>query len=366
MLHSSPEYRKFLPRFAQLLDQSAPAALAFEQAFGRPFEAALADLRSYVGKRQFAMAEVYSAREEAVEVESEALGQESADVARAELLVQLGRGEQAAKLLEAADGASPEVQTALGLRAMQDKDARRARDHFQRAIESGKASALTYFEYAMLLRGTGGAKEEVKRYLLEAVGRNPALAEAQFLVGLMAQQENRHREAIASFEKAVEVLPRQSYFWHALALSWHALGDDDRARRAARKAADSAPTAAQREMAVAAVRLAAAAPVTTARKKPEVTIPESWRPKSGDARLEGTLEHIDCLGASARMHVRAGGKPVALWIDKPGEVLLGSESGITFTFTCGAQRLRRVVIEYNAEPDPARKTEGLITRIEFR
>jgi hypothetical protein len=85
----------------------------------------------------------------------------------------------------------------------------------------------------------------------------------------------------------------------------------------------------------------------------------------GDARLEGVLEHIDCRGSAARFQVRAGSQPVWLWVEKPGEVLLKTASSLTFTFACGAQRPRKVAVEYKQKPDAARGTAGEITAIEF-
>lgn len=370
MLNLAAPYRRQMPRFAELLDQTVPAPLAFEQAFSKPWEAALADLRSYLRAPQLPVVELLAADASAISIEVQALPQAAADLAQVELLIQLDRPEQAAKLLDRAaklDPGSVEIETARGLLALSQKRNQTALGHFRGLIERQRAPAFVYLEYAMLLRESGAREDEYLPFLQQAVGRNPNLAEAHFLLGLAAQRQGRHSEAAASFQRAAQVLPRQSYFWHALSVSLHQAGAEDQARRAARKAAETASTKEQMDMAQAVLRLttASAAPPAAPPRKPTVSTPESWKPRAGNTRIEGTLERIDCLGASARFHVRSGGRPVALWVDRPGEVLLRTGTGITFEFRCGLQRPRRVVIDYEAKLEPARKTEGVIAAIEF-
>ena len=369
MLNMAPAWRPFLPRYGELLEQGTPAALAFDQAFSKSLEEALAELRGYMRQNRFGVAEVFTAPSATQALESHALDDDAAEIAQAELLLQMGRVKQAeSKLrrLEQRCADLPEVQTALGLFALSRKLHDEAKAHLRRAIDLGATQALPYFEYAALLRDTGAPKEEFRRWLAQAAGRNPKLAEAQFLLGLTAQQDNRHRDAIGPLEEAVKILPRQSYFWHALAVSYHHLGDSDRARRAARKAADTATTQQELEMAQGALRLVVSQAAPVAGVKPGVTIPESWKPREGDHRVEGTLEQIDCFGPSARFQIRVNGAPVRLWVEKPGEVLLKSASSITFDFGCGPQRPRRVVVEFERKPGAAQQSEGVITAIEFQ
>jgi tetratricopeptide (TPR) repeat protein len=366
MLNLSARYRKNLPRFAELLDEGEPAGAAFEKAFGRSLEEALGDLKAYVGNRRFGIAEVYWRPPPEVETEVSALSEEEAELAQVELLLRVGRAGEAEKRLKKLPAEGGEVLTALGLFHLSQKRNQEALGYLKRAMEAG-APANAYFEYAMLLREEGAEAAEVDRYLREAVGRNPKHAEAQFVLGLRASQQGRHEEAVGWLEQAVAVLPRQSYFWHALAYSYHELGRGELARRAARKAADSAGTPHELEMAKGVMKLTAGSEVKVAAAvKPSVRVPESWKMPQGDARVEGMLEHIDCFGQAARFQVRVEGKPVLLWVEKPGEVLLKTASAITFEFRCGAQRPRAVAVEYEVRPDEGRKTAGEIRAIEFR
>ncbi|MFN7920850.1 MAG: tetratricopeptide repeat protein [Bryobacteraceae bacterium] len=369
MLNLAPAWRRNLPRFAELLDRSVPPELAFEQAFSVPMERAMPQLQAYLRQVDLPLLEVMTGQRPSVDVAVEPMTDTAASLSRVEVLQQIGRSEEAQKLIEEAekhDPGSVELTAAHGYLALARKQDREALRRFRQAIDGGSAPAAVYVEYAMLLRDTGAAKAEWLPFLREAATRNPKLAEAQFLLGLEAQRDGRHRDAIPLFEQATAVLPRQSYFWHALAISQHHMGNGEQARAAARRAAETAATTQEREMATSALRLVsepeAARPAT---KVPPVTVPDSWQPKTGDTRIEGILEHIDCFGANARFYIRANGRSVALWVEKPGEILLRTASGITFDFSCGAQRPRRIIAGYDAAPDRARKTEGKIVSLEF-
>ncbi|MBM3811047.1 MAG: tetratricopeptide repeat protein [Acidimicrobiia bacterium] len=370
MLNLSSRYRKNMPRFAELLDQAIPWPLAFEEAFGGTLDAALSDLRAYAAN-PFSTVPVYWRPPREMEAEITLMEEGRAELVLVDLLLRMGRAQEAERRLRKlpAGRIDPaELETALAFIDLSQKRNQEAMRRLRNTIDSGRATSNALFEYAMLLRESGADPAEVERYLRETIGRNPKHAEAHFLLGLTESQKGRHQDAVEAFEQAVAVLPRQSYFWHALAYSYHHLGRNEQARRAARKAADSASNSHELDMAQAALKLTsspAAAPVPPTAKTP-VYVPDSWKMPQGDARVEGVLEHIECLGAAARFQIRAAGKPVHLWVDKPGEVLLKTASSITFEFRCGPQTPRPVAVEYISKSDASRRTAGEITAIEFR
>ena len=370
MLNFSPFWRRNMPGFVEAIDQGTPALLAFEPAFGVAPARALAELRNYVGAARFATAMVpmqpMTAREA---TPAQPFGEVDTQLAQVELLLALRNTRAADKLLESIAGPpTASLATARGLAALARKDAVSAKARFQEAMSLGDTTAIPAFEYAMLLREERAPDTEVRRYLTEAVGRNPSLAEAHFILGLMAQRENRHRDAIESFENALGVLPRQSYFWHARAMSHLELKQPELARHAALRAAASAVSPAELEMAQAAVKLAGTSPSPVPPAKPAVTVPDSWKPRQGSETVEGTLEQIDCYGSAARFQIRPSGPaaPVRLWVDKPGEVLLKDASSLTFTFACGPQQPRKVIVEFDPQPGLPQSATGRITAIRFR
>jgi tetratricopeptide (TPR) repeat protein len=374
MLTLGPGYRTKFPRFSHLVMRGTPVPFAFEEAFSKTLDEALRDLRAYLQSGSLPVSTVLWNPLDPVGIEVEKIPPDQAETAQIELLLQMGQHAAAASRLERLERNQPDhpdVLAELAMFAMGSRRPEEARRYFERAIGAGSQRSTTYFEYAMLLRDQGAPRERVRELLEQAIGRNPRYAEAHFLLARMQAQDGNHKDAVKSLEQAVEVLPRQSYFWHALAMAYKELDRRDEARAAARRAVESASTEHEFEMARAALRQVATAPVTAPASsatpvRPAVNVPKSWELPKGDARVEGMLEHIDCLGKSARFHVRAEGKPVALWVENPGQVLLNTPSSLTFEFACGSQKARPVAIEYTRKPDTVRRTEGEITAIEFR
>jgi Flp pilus assembly protein TadD len=369
MMNLAPEYRRNMPQFVDLVAAGIPAELAFEKAFSRSLEQGLHDAARWIRQPRMPVLSLVWRPPSAVEIEAEPLREDEAEVAQIELLLRAGRHAAAAnrlRRLERTHSKFPPVVSALAMFAMGAGNKQEALNKFESAIQLGDLSASTYFEYAMLLRDTGAPREKVRALLSEAVGRNPKHAEAHFILGLMAQQDGDLRAAAAGFEQAVEVLPGQSYFWHALAMTYHSLKRSTEARLAARRAVATAGTAEQREMAHAVLRLTSSAHQgEPAPPVPPTVAPKGWEMPKGDAQVEGILEHIDCLGAHARFHIRVAGRSVVLYVENPGQVLLKTPSALTFEFSCGAQKPRRVMVEYRRNPNPGRRTEGDITAIDF-
>jgi tetratricopeptide (TPR) repeat protein len=370
MLNCAPAYRERMARFVELLTEGRASRAAFAEAFGRPMEEALGELRAYVRERRFAVVERDAGPppEEAF-APATPVSSEDAEHALAELAQQTGRRAEAEKSYRKL-ARKPErtagVEGRLGLLALRLNRDEEALAHLRRAIDLGSRDAAAHFEYAMLRREKKAPRAEVASGVRRAIDLNPNYAEAHFLLGLMASEEHRPAEAMEHYRRAARILPRQSQFWHALAVTAHEVGDEAEARRAARRARDTAANAREREMAEAVLRLVTTPPAPRRAQRPAVVTPPSWENPKGDRKLEGTLKRIDCLGQAARFLVTAGGRDVALYVARPGEVLLRNSTSVTFEFRCGAQQPRAVAIEYLARPDARLGTEGEITSIEFR
>ncbi|MCC6393104.1 MAG: tetratricopeptide repeat protein [Bryobacterales bacterium] len=370
MLRLSEGYRKGFGPFLAALQKGDRQAAAFSQAFGKSFFEAVTDLKQYMDRQSFPVVQ-YKADLGAPQ-HTPAPRQVSdlrGEMSYAELALATGHADEARKVYERISEKKPEdseTAFALGRLALAQKRNDAAARYFQMAAQYPDAAAAVFFEYAMLLRDTGASPDLVRKNLLETVKRNPGFAEAQFLLGVAAANENRHAEAIPYLERAAAIFPRQSYFWHALAISYLAAGRKEDARRAARKASESATTPWQAEMARQAVRLTETPAAPPRALRPEVNVPDSWRNKEGDSRLEGVLERIDCLGKSARFHVRGRARSTAFLVENPGEVLLKNLSSLTFEFHCGAQKPVPVIVEYKALADPEHGTVGVVTALEFR
>lgn len=370
MLRMSEEYGKGFRPFLQAIQKGDRQAAAFSKAFGKSFFEAVTDLKQYMDRQSFAVMEYDANGQPGKQLPAAAqLADARGEMSYAELALATGHAEEARKVYERISSRKPEdaeTAFALGRLALAQKRNDAAARFFEMAAGYPNAPAAVFFEYAMLLRETGGSPALVRKNLLETVKRNPAFAEAQFLLGVSAANENRHGEAIPYLERAAAIFPRQSFFWHALAISYFAAGRKQDARQAARKAFESAATPSQAEMARQAVRMTETPDLPARARRPEVNVPDSWRNKEGDSRFEGLLERIDCMGKSARFHVRGGGRSAAFLVENPGEVLLKRLSSVTFEFHCGVQKPVPVVVEYNALADPVHGTAGVVTALEFR
>ncbi len=369
MLNLAGGYRENLPRLAVLLEDGIPQDAALERAFGKSPAAIVRDLESYIHSGRFPTVSVAWEPPQAVEVEVKPLAPLHLELAQVDLLLHIGRMEPARRMLNRLSRRHPEsaeVETALGFHEMSRREYTKARAHLERAIRLGSTEASTFFEYAVLLRDTGGGRDQVAANLRRAIELNAQYAEAHFLLGLMASEQGRHAEAVEPLEKAASLLPRQATFWHALAMAHHQAGRPEAARRAAAKTLAAAATESEKEMALALRKLTESRPAPASDSpRPAVRTPTGWQNRQGDTRLEGLLEQIDCLGAGARLLVASGGRRVALVVDKPSEVVLRNSTTVSFEFSCGPQKPRLVSVEYIATPlDTA--AAGRVTAIEFR
>lgn len=373
LLRLGESYRAGFDGFlgAMASGQSLPAS--FQRSFGKAFVEVFPELKGYVERTSFPVVE-YTATIDAAAITPTVttLSDIDGDLAYAELAHACGRSQEAARIYQrlakrSADRA--DVARALGLLALAANQKVEARQYFEAAMRAPSTSADVYFEYAMLVRDAGAPREQVLQHLRKALEINPNYAEAHFLIGSSLSAINRHGEALPHLEKAASTFPRQSYFWHALAVSYHAVGRVEESRAAAGRALDSATTAQQAEMARAALQLETPrgpAAEQKAAKKQDVIVPDSWRRNEGDAKAAGVLEKIDCLGESARFVIRAGGQLLPLLVERPGDVLLKNLSSVTFEFRCGLQKPTPVTVEYRNQPNPKLGVTGVVTAIEFR
>jgi Flp pilus assembly protein TadD len=361
MLSFSKGYRERLPEYVEHLSAGEANDEAFENAFGKSMDAAVADLTAY-SRLRFTGVEIEAPRSsDIVFSPAERLDPVTPVQARAEVLLLMERNEQARNLYEQAARRypdSPVSQTGLAVLAVRQRDYEGARKLFERAMELGARDGSTYFEYAMLLRDTMAPAAAVHAYLEKTIQANPSHAEAHFLLGIRASDAGRFSQAVSHLRRAAQILPRQAYFWQALAFAYHKMGQTDDARTSALRALRAARTEHEQEMARSALNMIEAAPPPVDANKPAVTIPDSWKPPRGDASVSGDLVQVECDARPVRLHVRSEGQSVVLNVVDPRSVNMRGGAPRQL-FPCGAQPPTPVLVEFvNATKQ--------VTAIEFR
>jgi hypothetical protein len=191
---------------------------------------------------------------------------------------------------------------------------------------------------------------------------------------------------IPPLKKACELEPRNIAYWKALAqaqvdakefgaalASWRAAertgaSSEERAkieeqRRAFEQhkidleAAERRRAEEERQRELAALKAKAEASIREAEARANAKLGplnsdqkpvEWWDGPKGQASVEGLLERVDCVKGPSRLHVRAGGKLVALNLGDPSKItIVGGE----VSFVCGPQKpARKVRAEYNPTP----------------
>lgn len=359
MLALAPEYRGKLPRMLDRIAAGEPPAPAFHQTFGGTMDQALAGLRAHLN-RHWTLIQIPMPPEAAAPPAVSAIGQDQALTAQAELLMVMGRTDDAANLftgLARKFPKSPAAEIGLATLALRAQRYEEARARFERAIQLGASDGPAYFEYAMLLRDTKAPAERVDEFLTKAVQASPGFAEAHFILGVRASDRGDYSAAVEHLRRATAILPRQTYFWHALAYAYYKLGQTDNSRAAALRAVNAASSQQELTMARAALNLTAV-DQHPSRSRPSVITPPSWSNRQGDRRIEGSLVALDCASTPVRLRVRSGDEILDLRIADPHAVILKGGPAST-QLQCGPNDNRAVAIEYFANSSE-------VTAIEFR
>jgi hypothetical protein len=289
----------------------------------------------------------------------------------------------------------PEAEEGLGLLALQAHRNDDARRHFRAAMDANSSSARCYLEYAKLEPDNAKAFEALRK----AAGLNPKLDEP---LALMAQRDTDPRMRLAHWKEAAARNPRNPAYWKALAECYTADHNFVEAAKAWREGEQSSTDPAGRErmhqarMGVESQRLdyeeaekkrqaeeeareldrlkkQALAEVHALEQKygengsnadPNAKVVPWWDGPNPSGKVTGILKQVDCLGKQARLLVEGDDhKSVRLLVADSRVAIVG---GGDHAFGCGAQKPRRVTIEYFPKANPRTATAGEVATIEFQ
>jgi tetratricopeptide (TPR) repeat protein len=378
MLVISEPYQKGLRAFLAELALQTPIDQAFQRAYNKDIDAVSRDLQTYIARSVLPVATIeLAAPITAPEVSVENMREPAAALVVADVLAQSGQKEEAPALLSEVARRhpnDPDVETGLGETAMREGNDAEAQVHFDRAIQLGSRNAVTYYDYATLLRDNEAETVRFRSYLERAVRFDPTYFNAQYLLGYTNLRTRKYDDAQQHLKRAAELSPSRMVVWEQLALAYRDGGKRDQATAAARMAAQVAASEAERERTAALMKDvehgSADADLIAAPEKPSGTPAEAaeapLRALRSDASAGGELIQVDCLNSVARLVVRSDGRKLFLLVRDPGAVLI-TGSGKSSELPCGVMATpRRVQIAYQTRSDTTYRTVGDVTAIEFK
>jgi hypothetical protein len=393
LLVVDPEYFGKLRVLLYNLRKGVGQDPAYRNAFGKPAAEVEAQAKRHLGEGHFQTTSLSSRPMTERDFPEKPISDADARLARADLLAGSQSAAEYQSLLR--DGVKPaEAEEGLGLLALAGHRTDEARRHFAASIAASSASARCYIEYAKLEPDDAKAMQA----LLRAAGINPKLDEP---FALMARRDTDPQMRLAHWKAAAERNPRDPSYWQALAECYLADHNYAEAAKAWKEGEQAATDPAQREhmrqarMAIEQQRLdyeeadrkrraeeearaidklktqaradlhAAENKYNDGTPKPSDKAVPWWDGPNPSGKLAGTLKQVDCLGSQARLVIESDGhKTVKLLVTDPRNVAIMGRGELTLG--CGAQKPRRVAIEYFPKPNARFGTAGEVATIEFQ
>jgi hypothetical protein len=393
LLVADPEYYGKLRVLLFNLRKGVDADPAYRNAFGKSAAEIEAQAQQHLAAGNFQPTSLSSRPLSPSDFSERPVSDADARLARADLLA----GAQSAAEYEAlvrAQTKIAEAEEGLGLLALRDQHREEAQRHFAAAMSAGSSSARCYIEYAKLEPDN----EKALQALLRAAGINPKLDEP---FALMAARDTDPAKRLAHWKAAAERNPRQARYWQALAEEYLAVHNYGDAAKAWTQGEQAATDPAERErmrqarMAIEEQRLdyeaaehkriaddkARELDKLKAEARAEVRSLESkyaepsrnpnekpvpwWDGPKPPGKMTGSLKQVDCLGSQARLILDSDDhKPLRLLVIDPAKVAI--TGGGEHTLGCGAQKARRVSIEYFPKVNARMATAGEVATIEFQ
>lgn len=376
MLVLSPRYAPGFPKFVARISAGTPEAEALAAVYAKTPESITLDLRGWLHRPE----PTIQLPEIPTNVPAAQVSAVAPLVARtllAQVLLASGEYDRAdaqfnAILQDAPDSA--EVWVALGAIALQKGDSEGARRAWKRAIGLGVADARLCYQYAALADEAGLAPDEIRPVLQRAVELDPSFDDARYQLALLEKNARHYEAALREFQAMRNVSHSRAYaYWLALADTFNELGRRDEAQSAARHAAESAVTAAERAQVVEQVHIAQTDVAVRFSRDASgqlqlvtTRVPHrqsDWNPfvEPGDdmQRVQGTLREVEC-GDTTTIRVEEAGKLLTLAIPDLKHVQMRHAPA---EFVCGPQAPTPVTIDYARTPNAS--NDGIVRGMTF-
>ena len=381
MLVLSPEYG---PRFGALtaaLASGTPGSQALAAVYGKSLDAITHDLQAWTAiKHPPVPLPGIQVGQIAVQT-SEQVSPYQAKLVMGDMLLAAGALDRAEALYRDLEREAPRdarVAAALGAIALRKGDRDGARREWKRAIAEGIDDALLCYQYAVLADMDGVADAELRSVLERAVALQPGFDDARYKLALLEKNAGDYEAALENLRAMKNVAPARAFgYWSAMASALLELDRREEARSASRHAWEHAGTAAQRAYADQ-LRYMAATDLEVQFTSSEngrvelstTRVPHGtadWNPfiEPGDKirHVEGALREIDCSHARTRFLVDTADGRVTLEIADATRVQMRNAP---LEFTCGAQTVRQVAVDYAVSTASGPNTDGLVRGMQFK
>ncbi len=391
LLVAAPEYFGKLRVLLYNLRKGVDEDPAYHNAFGKGAAEVEAQARQHFAAGRFPTTTISSLPLSPGDFHERPLADSDIRLARADLLA----GPQSAAEYESLLREHlkiPESEEGLGLLALRDHHDSEARAHFSAAMEAGAKSPRCFIEYARLEPD----REKARQALLRAAAINPKLDEP---FAMLAARDTDPRQRLADWKNAAERNFRNAAYWQALAECYLADHNFTEAAKAWREAEQAATDPAKREQmrqarlavegrrldyeaaekqrradeeareiaqlqANARAELHAAEAKANGNTKPDPNAVPWWDSAQPSGKITGTLKQVDCLGKQARLVIEGEDHKTVKLLADPAHVFVAG--GGQLNLGCGAQKPRRVAIEYFPKPNAKLATAGEVATIEFQ
>ncbi|MDX6695368.1 MAG: hypothetical protein QOF02_2971 [Blastocatellia bacterium] len=414
-----PQFNAFL----NLIMSNKSVDEAFQQAFQTDFATMEKELREYIRRDTYpAQVATFERKLEFdAEMQSAPLSEAEAQAYLGDLLVHMGKYEQAEKVLQEAvklDANVAIAESSLGMLYLQKDNIAEARRHLERAVSLSSQNYLAHYYYAFVLsrEGMDGGRyistyppetmQKMRAELKKASELAPNYAEAYHLLAFinLVAGDNLD-EAVGAATRAISLSPGEREYKFLLAQIYLRKQDYALARKtleaymrnaepeereraqsmlkvltaneeqsARFNAGAESPAAADddaEQTTSAAPTLKQAGNNSSKQSGIELTLPTGTllrQPQPGEAQARGYLVRIDCADRNIVLTIRVGDKLLKLQRTKLEEIEFVSFSAdIAGEITCGARKPENpVIVTYRPAPKNARsKVDGEVLGVAF-
>jgi len=229
LIGRSPDGAQGLGRFLELLAEGQDETLAFQEAMKMPLAEIEAAVSLYIRK---SLSLYWKVELEPLDAKRDfkinELPPAVAEARLGELLLAVGRIDEARARLEAAVEAAPDVPDAyegLGFLYAAEKDSRSALTFLEKAVSKGASSPVVHYHYARILidqyRGAGSETPETVRAtaasaLQKTLEADPSNADAARLFGFLRLFDGSAQEGVDVVKKALETNQGNAYLLFVL------------------------------------------------------------------------------------------------------------------------------------------------------